>query len=291
MTSPVPFGPPPSKTDRLFQRIAIVGLGLIGGSLALAIRRTWPEALIIAVDRKDVVERGTTMHAIDVGAEDLGMVSEADLIVLAAPARANEQILRKRLPELIAGEAVVTDVAGVKRTVMDAAATLPERLHFVGGHPIAGGAQGGLDHARPDLFQGHHWILCPANGTNTYRLDEFVSGLGAVPRTVDARTHDRLIAFLSHLPQLTASTLMSVIGTELGEDGLELAGPGLKDSTRLASSPADIWKDLAASNADNIGLALDLLIQLLAKLRSDLTAGEVLDEVFTSAQRWKSKLP
>jgi prephenate dehydrogenase len=107
---------------------------------------------------------------------------------------------------------------------------------------------------------------------------------------MDVATHDRLLAFLSHLPQLTASALMGVVGEAVGLDGLALSGKGLADTTRLASSPADIWRDIAATNADQIGPALDALIAVLQDLRRDLPNGDTLADVFTDAARWRSTL-
>jgi prephenate dehydrogenase len=118
----------------------------------------------------------------------------------------------------------------------------------------------------------------------------FIEALGAVPRVITADAHDRLLAFLSHLPQLTASALMQVVGEAVGEEGLALAGRGLADTTRLASSPPDIWRDIAATNADEIGSALDALIALLQELRSDLSDGDRLAEVFEEAARWRGTL-
>ena len=103
--------------------------------------------------------------------------------------------------------------------------------------------------------------------------------------------HDRLLAYLSHLPQLAASALMQVIGAAAGEDGVAFAGRGLSDTTRLASSPPDIWRDIASTNADEIGAALDVLIAQLQELRGDLTAGNRLEEIFREAARWREKIP
>jgi len=122
------------------------------------------------------------------------------------------------------------------------------------------------------------------------RLSAFIQALGAEPRIVAPDAHDRLLAFLSHLPQLTASALMQVVGDAVGHDGLALAGRGLADTTRLASSPADIWRDIAASNADQIRPALDALIAVLQELRADLPDGDRLEEVFTDAARWRAGL-
>ena len=117
-----------------------------------------------------------------------------------------------------------------------------------------------LEQARPDLFAKRPWLLTPtaeSQGAAVEKLSEFARALGAEPRTLTVAAHDRLLAFLSHLPQLTASALMQVVGDAVGAEGLALAGRGLTDTTRLAASPADIWKDVAATNADEIGPALD----------------------------------
>jgi prephenate dehydrogenase len=274
----------------IFPRVAIVGLGLIGGSLAMAVRRRWPGGLVIGVDRKEVVERAMLLHAIDVGADDLGMAGDADLIVLAAPLSRICEALRGSLADVVPREAIVTDVGSAKQEVADAARQLPRRLHFVGGHPLAGAAASGIDHARADLFDGRPWLLCPAEDSALYRVDDFVSALGARPRTMPADEHDRLVAFLSHLPQLTVSALMSVVGEEVGEAGLALAGRGLQDTTRLAASPAGIWTDVCASNSTAIGDALDRLIARLQELRSGLQDERTIEQVFDAARRWKDTM-
>ena len=277
----------------VFDKIGIVGLGLVGGSLALAAREVWPSALVIGVDDKDVLERAMVQHAIDVAADDLVVVSEADLIVLAAPVEENISLL-SRLDDFVPGHAVVTDVGSTKRAIVAAARTLPPRFTFVGGHPLAGAARGGIEYARADLFKGRPWILTPEGegaGQTVDRLSAFVSGLGAAPRTMAPEIHDRLLAFLSHLPQLTASALMRTVGEEAGSDGLSLAGRGLADTTRLASSPARIWREVCATNADHIGQALDRLIEDLQALRADLKKGDAVERIFAAAAEWKSRMP
>ena len=158
---------------------------------------------------------------------------------------------------------------------------------------MAGAARGGLAQARPDLFDGRPWILTPpANHApdSLARLEQFVVGLGAVPHIMSPELHDRLVGAVSHLPQLTASALMHVVGELAGDAGLELAGSGLHDTTRLATSPADIWRDVAATNEDVLREALDTLIATLELLRDSLGSGEAIDEVFTSACRWRDAL-
>ena len=276
----------------IFEKIVIVGLGLIGGSIALAARDIWPKGLVIAVDRKDVLEQAMVRHAIDVAADDLVVAADADLVILAAPARQNLALLRA-LDEHVTGAAVVTDVTSTKRAIVDQASDLPPRFTFVGGHPVAGAARGGFEHARPDLFKGRPWIFTPpsdASGEAVSRLFSFASALGARPQTMSAASHDRLLAFVSHLPQLTASALMDVIGSSAKEEGLALAGRGLVDTTRLSSSPAEIWQDICATNAEEVGPALDALIGRLQALRADLEGGAAVEQVFGEAARWRSAL-
>jgi prephenate dehydrogenase len=276
----------------IFQRVGIVGLGLIGGSIALAARQLWPAGLVIGVDRKDVLERAMVLHAIDVAADDPVVLAEADLVILAAPIQQNLDLLRD-LPDNVAGSAVVTDTGSTKREMVAAAKSLPERFTFVGGHPLGGAARGGIEHARADLFKGRPWLFTPNTGHDTTALDmltSFATGLGAVPRTISPEDHDRLLAYISHLPQLTVSALMHVVGQAAGQDGLSLSGRGLQDTTRLASSPADIWKEVCATNVDEIGPALDALIAVLTQLRADLATGKSIDEVFDSANLWRETL-
>jgi prephenate dehydrogenase len=278
-----------------FQRIAVVGLGLIGGSIALAVRRRWPSVAILAVDRQPVIERALGMQIVDEGNTSAGSVDGADLLVLAAPVLQNVAVLGE-LPAAVHHPALVTDVGSTKRIMMQASAALPERLPFVGGHPLSGAAIGGLEAARPDLFDDRPWILTSSGRVPPAMLDrlsQFVTGLHAVPRQMDADEHDRLLAYISHLPQLAVSALMHVVGCRAGADGLQLAGRGLRDTTRLATSPARTWRDIAATNGDNIALALDDLIAALQQLKTapqPNAAFSELESMFTSAARWKGVL-
>ena len=285
--------PGPSASEPpVFEKVAIVGLGLIGGSLALVLRETWPGGMVIGVDEKPVLERAMLRHAIDVAADDPVVMAEADLVVLAAPVRTNLALLAA-LEEHVSGAAIVTDVGSTKRDIVEAARVLPARLTFIGGHPLGGAPRSGIDHARPDLFRDRPWLLTPADDRHVEALEklrQFVTGFGAVPHVLAPDAHDRLLAFLSHVPQLTASVLMHVVGDAIGEDGLALSGRGLADTTRLASSPADIWRDICATNADEVGLALDGLIVELRAVRDNLADGRTIDRIFDSAARWRATL-
>ena len=274
--------------DGPFARIAIVGFGLIGASIGLAARRRWPSAELIAVDRPDVIQSAMRTHAADIGGGELSLCEDADLVILAAPVQANITILAE-LAGHVTGSAVVTDVGSTKRQVAAVGGQLPRRLAFVGGHPLAGAATGGLEAARSDLFTDRAWILTPTDeGEGTVqRLSTFIAGLGARVRVMTPDAHDAVVAYLSHLPQLTATALMHLVGERTGVDGLALAGRGLQDTTRLAASPADIWRDIAATNHDHIAQAIDELVDILLQMKK---GGDTLGKTFESAAHWKQVL-
>ena len=276
----------------IFEKVAIIGLGLIGGSIALAVRQHWPSSLVIGLDRTEVLEKAMVLHAIDVAADDPVVIAEADLVILAAPVEQNIERMGE-LDRYVTTPAVVTDVGSTKRTTVEAARMLPSRFTFVGGHPLGGAPRSGIEYARPDLFVDRPWLFTPEGDDAAVvveRLSRFVRELGAKPEIVDPAEHDRLLAFVSHLPQLTASALMHVVGTTTRERGLALTGRGLFDATRLASSPANIWRDICRSNADAIGDALDDLIRELEALRRGLTSSGEVDRVFESAGAWRARL-
>jgi prephenate dehydrogenase len=278
-------------TPVVFPRIAIVGLGLIGGSIAFAARRAWPSTHVVAVDREPVLREAISRRAIDAAAADLSALSGADLVVLAAPVRQNI-VLLKRVVTHVSPSAVITDVGGTKRSIVDAAAALQSPATFVGGHPLGGGARGGFEFATAGLFARRPWIFTPGKGSDeaVARLSAFVTGLGAHPTTMTAAEHDRLMALISHLPQLAATALMEAVGRAATGTGLKMAGQGLVDTTRLASSPADVWRDICVTNADEIRSALDLLIDRLSEMRADLERAEVIDAVFNDAAHWRAEL-
>jgi len=274
-----------------FESIAVVGLGLIGGSIALGVRERWPSVRVTGVDRPGVLAHAAGNGAIDRQVTGVADVGEVDLVVLAAPVQQNLHLLREVVEDV---RGVVTDVGGTKRDITAAAAELPAgSAVFVGGHPIGGAEQGGFAFARPDLFRGRPWIFTPTASTPAdalERLFALAEGLGARPTTLDPREHDRLMSFVSHLPQLAGTALMDAVGEAVGPDGLRLAGRGLGDTTRLASSPSGIWRDVCAANADVIEVALDALIGRLHDIRSHLRDGEALEAIFERAARRRADL-
>ena len=282
-----------TKTDRpVFETVGIVGLGLIGGSIALAVKDTWPTAKVVAVDHEAVLEYARREKAIDRGSESLDVLKEVDVVFLAAPVRQNLQIL-PLLSRRVPSTTIVTDVGSTKRDIVDVAQALPADLTFVAGHPIAGAAVGGFANARADLFRDRPWLFTPTERTSqeaVAALSAFALALGSTPGVMTLQEHDRVFAYVSHLPQLAISALMAVAGNAVGAEGLALSGRGLADSTRLASSPSDIWRDVAMVNADEIGPALDALIQVLQGIRDDLPTGARLVDVFADAIKWRDVL-
>lgn len=250
--------------------VAIVGHGLIGASIAQAIQASGSAIDVLTLDRDDPVTPA----------------ARADLIILSAPVAANITNLLA-LRAIVAPHTLITDVGSTKAAIVAAA----RGMRFVGGHPIAGAASAGKESADAGLFQNRRWVLTPTSESRAEdleRLRAFIAALGATVVTMDPDEHDRVFAFVSHLPQLTVSALMHVAGIAAGEH-LRLAGAGLRDSTRIAGSPHDIWKEIVASNRHHVVPALDVLIATLQQLRDDAT-GEALVATFESARRFKAAL-
>jgi prephenate dehydrogenase len=271
-----------SQTDEsAFGRVLIVGVGLIGGSWACALRRAGfggeivgfetPEAAIAAAPLVDRVESRLP------SADD---VRDGDLVVLAAPVGAIVELLRDEARSWPAG-ATVTDVGSTKRAVCDAAVGLA--ADFVGGHPMAGSERSGAAAARAELFDGATYFLCARPGRPLDRVSSIVGSLGARPVVVTAERHDLAVAFSSHLPQLVALALVDAL------DGEEVVGgPGLADMTRLSASPWAVWRDILLSNRDHVDTALVRMERGLRRARAALAATDdrTLEELFARANRF-----
>lgn len=254
-------------------RLAIVGPGLIGTSVALAAARRWP---------------GRAVRTVDQG-EPLDAIGEALVVVLAMPVDAIIQTL-PRLGAIMRPEALVLDTGSTKLAVMAAAAAarLPQ---FVGGHPMAGGTTPGPSGARADLFDGRPWFLVNPDAPDAVRRAvTFVEALGARAVVMPDRgeEHDRLMAAISHLPQVVASALMMTVARAVGPDNLQWAGQGLRDTTRLAQSHAAIWESVLASNSQELKPLLRVLAAELVNLSDRLDDRDAVRALFDEAARAKS---
>ncbi len=257
-TDPAPRGAPVA-------RLAVVGTGLVGTSVALAARR----AGVAQVKGWDVDPATLRAAAVD-GATSLPeAVAGAELVVVAVPVGALVETVRDVLAA--APEATVTDVGSTKLAL-----AAVEDPRFVAGHPVAGGATGGPGRASADLFDGAVWFLTPSPATTPERaagVERFVTALGARPVRIDADAHDRMLAVTSHLPHVIANLLMRA-AERAGEDALGYAGASLRDMTRVAGANPDVWADIFVANGELIAAALESLASELADVERALRAGE-----------------
>jgi prephenate dehydrogenase len=269
--------------------LAIVGLGLIGTSVALAARRRWPNIRILGVDRPEALLHPTIVHVCDLASPDPAVAREADVVVLAAPVDVILALM-PAIARVARADALVMDVGSTKRAIVAAAQALGVS-RFVGGHPMAGAEVSGPGAARSDLFDARPWFLVPASDApDRSRADAFVESLGAVPVWTDAASHDRLMAAVSHLPQVVASALMVTTGNATGDEGLRWAGAGLRDTTRLAASTAPLWESVLASNHDELQPLLLRLADELRAIAYQLANPNAVREVFDAANRYRTRL-
>jgi prephenate dehydrogenase len=256
-------------------RIAVVGLGLIGGSVALAARaRAGAEVSGWDLDRA-AVEAALQRGAIDRGAGSIAeAVDGADAAFVAVPVGVLAQTVAEVLEHAAAG-CVVTDVGSTKRTIV--AAVTDQR--FVGGHPLAGAETSGIANARPDLFDGATWYLTPtaiSSGILFERLHRLLGQFGARPTAIEPTAHDTILALVSHLPHVFANVLVGQAAGALGAEGerLPATGPSFRDATRVAGAPSAIWTDIYLSNRDALTAAIDDAIARLGVVREALLRGD-----------------
>ncbi len=287
-----------AHTDRFFKQIAILGLGLLGGSWGLALKKHgFPGRVVGYARRAETVEQALAAGAIDEGSgEPARAVAGADLVVLATPVGVILDFLARLRPH-VSPRALVTDVGSTKRLICEHAATLygGEPL-FLGGHPMAGKERSGLENADARLFEKARYVLTPLKPEHLAddRVQAFrvlVEALGARPIVTEAVAHDRAVAFLSHLPQLVSSGLASAVEERQAAEALalELAATGFRSITRLADSPYSVWRDICLTNSENIRAALDALIQKLEAIKLHLSDRE-LERDFKQAQRLRARL-
>jgi len=280
-----------------FHRITIIGLGLIGGSWGLALKERGVKARRVGADRPEVLERALAAGVVDEGSADpMAAVRGADLIILATPVGMILDLL-PQLKGVASPRALITDVGSTKRLICQRAREIfGDAPLFLGGHPLAGKERSGLKHASTALFDGARYVLTPLlpNHLADERVKAFsalVEKLGAKPFVTEASTHDRAMAFLSHLPQLVSTGLASMIAEQGAEDflPLELAASGFRDVSRLAESPYNLWRDICLTNIENIQSALESLIEKLEAMKLHLSDRE-LERDFRQALKLREKL-
>lgn len=256
--------------------VAIVGVGLIGGSFALALRASGYAGKIVGVSSPEAVRVALERGVIGLALPLAEAAALADLIYLARPIEGILSVLDE-LDAHVKPSTLITDAGSTKGAICARAAEKIQRGRFVGGHPMAGKEARGAAEAEASLFRGRPYILtsaCP-------ELEQLIVKFGARVVVMTPEEHDRLVALTSHLPQLISTALAASIGTE--PDAFRVAGPAAMDLTRLALSPYEIWRDIFATNAPNIDAALGVFIAKLESLRDELRSPRIEQEFENAA--------
>jgi prephenate dehydrogenase len=278
-----------------FRRIAVIGTGLIGGSFALAVREHFPSIQITGWDRDTAAaNRALSRGAIQEVARDLdAAVRGADLVYVSLPISAIVKVLVP-IAAATSASALVTDTGSTKVLIGQAAREYfrGSSAAFLGGHPMAGKENSGIEHADAAIFKGAPYALIGNEGTADARVRGFaaiVSAIGAQPVWCDADTHDWSVGVVSHLPQVLAIALARVVQDETDETGfpLSLAGQGLQDSLRLAGSPYGVWRDILVANSDNVAHALSRLSQAIEYLQQNLKSSDLEHEFRAANELYK----
>lgn len=288
----------------MFKNIVIIGMGLIGASVAGGVREAWPEIRLTGIDvdertRALSLEKGLVDEALDDSDPRFAelLKSDCDLVILATPVDADEPYLKTIAESGYAG--IVTDTASTKERVTKMAAeTLRFPQNFVPGHPMAGSEVNGIDGARADLFQGAYWILCPSEDTppdHIPALHELITGLGARVIVIPPENHDRAVAAVSHVPHFVASSLVILAARAADEQQtvMRLAAGGFKDTTRIAAGSPNLWCGIAFDNAEQVRAGLADMRDILGAFADALEAGdrETLTRLLKDAADVRRSLP
>lgn len=257
-------------------KVAVLGVGLIGGSIGLAARRRL-DAEVVGFGRSpERLARAVELGALDRAADSLAEAcADADLVFCAGPVAALPEQARAALAAS-GPQTVVTDVGSTKGELV---AAIGGDERFIGGHPLAGAETAGVENAREDLFEGARWFLTPterSSGLLYDRLQRAVAGLGARPQAIDPATHDRVMATISHVPHVVANALVTEAAETLTRDSERLpeVGPSFRDTTRVAGSNPVIWADIFASNADAVADSVESVARRLQEAAALIRSGD-----------------
>ncbi len=275
------------------RQITIIGTGLIGGSLGLALRKKKFAGRIVGCDREGTLERARMRGAIDDGTVNPGdAVRGSQVVVLATPVLAIVDLI-ERIGPVLPAKALLTDVGSTKTAVVERAVEVFGKTagkRFLAGHPMAGKEMSGVDYADADLFQKAVWFLSPLPGQNLAGLNlneglfaEFAGWIDAIGSRIamlPAEEHDRLCAWISHVPQMISTALAAALVEEFGDEAplLPAGGRALQEMTRISASPYSMWRDIAISNKANLEKALWKVEQRLAHIRENLATRQLAEE-------------
>lgn len=267
-------------TDTALSKVAIIGIGLIGASIALAARHHKSESRIALYDRDEAVRK--TAQDLNIGdeicADSATCVADADLVILAVPVGAMKAVMNEIKDHLKQG-AIITDTGSTKRSVIrDIGPLIPNTCHLVAGHPLAGTEFSGPEAGFPSLFVGRYWLIIPGEAPQekVSQLEQFLSALGAMTEQMGADYHDRILALTSHLPHLIAYTIVGTatdLEQDLKNDVIRFSASGFRDFTRIAASDPVMWRDVFINNDEAI-------LEMLQRFNEDLS-------YLQRAIRWK----
>jgi prephenate dehydrogenase len=282
------------------RQITIIGTGLLGGSLGLALKKKKFAGRIVGCDREATLEKARSCGAIDAGSPNPGdAIQGSQVVVLATPVLAIVDLIDRIGPSLPA-KALLTDVGSTKTAVVERALKVFGKnagKRFLGGHPMAGKELSGVDYADPDLFHKTVWFLTPLPGQNLNEglFAEFagwIDQVGSRIAMLPAQEHDRLCAWISHVPQMISTALAAALVEEFGDEAPLLAAGGraLQEMTRISASPYSMWRDIAITNQKNLDRALCKVEQRLAHIRENLATRQLADE-FEQAHQLRKIVP
>ncbi len=264
-----------------FQKISIIGVGLLGGSIGLAVRkRRLAKEIAGFVRREKTITDCEKIGALDFGTTDLlAAVSGADLVILSTPLFQMRSLTEQFLPALKRG-AIITDVGSVKADVVRELESLVKKVgaHFVGSHPMAGGEKMGVLAAKADLYANAVCVVTPTKKSNAAavrKVEQFWKSLGARTLRLDAAQHDLLVSRTSHLPHVAAAALAGLIlDPKHPKSQVGLCATGFRDTTRIASGSPEMWRDIALANRKNLARSVDAFVAELKKFQSVLKTGD-----------------
>ena len=287
------------KEESDFKKITIIGVGLIGGSLGLALKVKKPNFKIIGIDKPEVLEKAIVREAIDEGTIYLKEgIKEADVVIIATPVKTILNLLTQINPFLKKG-CLVTDTGSTKGQIVEKAyKILSKDIFFVGGHPMAGSEKYGIDSADSNLFQDKTYIITPTKKTNLIALKKIfllIKMIGANKLILDPLEHDRIVGTVSHLPQIIAVSLINTVGElalrENNNNYFKAVGKGFKDMTRITSSPYKIWEDICETNQETIEEMIQKFRNYLGVIEEKLRNNpRSLKEEFKRAKMLREKL-
>lgn len=282
-----------------YKKIGFVGLGLIGGSIAKAVRQYYPDCEILAFDKN----RETLALAVQEGTIHTACSSidsnfrGCSYIFLCAPIAYNTAYL-SQLKDVADKDCILTDVGSVKTSIHEEAAALGLEENFIGGHPMAGSEKSGFSNAKAHLIENAYYILTPSAKVSKEKVEaykEFVESLKALPMILDYREHDRITGTISHLPHIIAATLVNFVrDTDTAEELMKtLAAGGFKDITRIASSSPIMWQQICLKNGENISRILDDYIGALQRAKASVDAGseKALYSLFETSRDYRNSMP